>query len=247
MLSAKFILKYYRLMSLFMDYIVHWLLSPTCLLCGYQTQNFYNICIPCQQDLPILPQSCPKCARFISISSTICGSCLTNPPPFDRTYTLFPYEPPVIKLITQLKFLHHLEHAQALGELLTQAIQTTWYKHRPLPDIIIPIPLHNQRLRERGFNQALEIAKPISQCLAIPIDKKGVKRTKLTVAQSVLPAKARKENIANAFTVTRDYSNLSIALIDDVITTGHTIKECSRVLKEHGAKAIDVWCCARRG
>jgi ComF family protein len=227
--------------------IYHQLLPPSCLLCGYTTQNFCNICTYCQQDLPILPHLCPRCARFISSSSTICGHCLTTPPPFDQTFTLFPYQPPIVQLIIKLKFQHQLEHATAFAELLRKAICTSWYLKRSLPDIIIPVPLHSKRLQERGFNQALEIAKPVSKFLDIPLDKEGIIRSKNTIAQSMLPAKARKENIANAFTVSRNYAGLTIALIDDVVTTGQTITECARVLKQHGAKYIDVWCCARRG
>ena len=92
----------------------------------------------------------------------ICGACLKNPPPFDLTHALFPYQPPIMQLIIALKFQHQLSYAQALGEWLTQAIQQGWYRHQPLPDLIIPVPLHPRRLRERGFNQALEIARPIA-------------------------------------------------------------------------------------
>ncbi len=237
-IHSRFILSLHR--------IYHYLLPPSCVLCGYLTHTPYNICHPCQHDLPILPNHCPQCARFVSIAKP-CGECLTSPPAFDRTFTLFPYEFPIIQLIIQLKFQHQFSHAKALGELLTQAIQTNWYANQRLPDVIIPIPLHAKRLRERGFNQALEIAKPIAKTLAIPIDKTGVKRIKPTLAQSTLPAAERKQNMANAFILTRDYSGLSVAVVDDVITTGSTIRECCRMLKQAGAKHIDVWCCARRG
>lgn len=130
---------------------------------------------------------------------------------------------------------------------MTHEIETDWYADKSLPDLIIPIPLHPNRLRERGFNQALEIARPISRKLAIPIDYQGVKRTRHTLAQSGLSAEERKQNISQAFSAFSDYSNLSIAVMDDVITTGHTVMECCRILKMHGAAHITVWCCARNG
>jgi len=218
-------------------------------ICGLATQTSFNICHPCQQDLPILPHSCPQCAQFLpaaQITDAVCGACLKNPPPFHITHAAFPYEPPIIQLIIKLKFQHQLSYAQALGQALTHAIRTRWYAHQPLPDLIIPIPLHAQRLRERGFNQALEIAKPISKTLGIPIDYQGTRRIKPTAAQSGLPAAERKRNITHAFAVTGDYTNKHLAVIDDVITTGHTMLEFCRLLKQSGAARIDVWCCARR-
>lgn len=195
-----------------------------------------------------MPQSCVRCARFLQgTCATICGNCLANGPFFDVTYALFPYEWPVDSLIVKLKFHHQLCYAQALGELLTHKIQTVWYAARPLPDIILPVPLHPKRLRERGFNQALEIARPAAKALNLTMDVHGVKRIKATPPQSELPARKRKQNIANAFSVNKNYTGKHLAILDDVITTGHTVMELSRVLKENGAKQIDVWCCARRG
>lgn len=111
---------------------------------------------------------------------------------------------------------------------------------------MIPVPLHPRRLRERGFNQALEIARPIRKILGIPIDIASVARSKYTRAQSGLSALERKGNVMDAFVSYEDYTGLSIAVIDDVITTGHTISEFCQLLKQHQASSIHVWCCARR-
>lgn len=223
------------------------LLPPSCILCGLPSQTSTNICVPCSAYLPILPQCCPQCAQFLPSNKiqTKCGQCLSNPPPFDATYARFPYEAPIIQIIIKLKFQHQLSYAQALGEMFMDALPS-WYAHQPLPDLIIPIPLHPQRLCERGFNQALEIAKPIAKTLGLAIDYQNVQRIKHTAAQSGLSADERKRNIAHAFAVKRNYKGLTIAVIDDVITTGHTIRECCKVLKQNGAARIDVWCCARR-
>jgi len=242
-----------RFISSIFNSLYDWLLPPCCILCGYATHCSHNICIRCQQNLPILPNCCQQCARFLPVvintvinTPLTCGACLNNPPPFDRTYALFPYEPPITQLVINLKFQHQFSVAKAMGDLFIQKLQV-WYANQPLPDLIIPIPLHPKRLRERGYNQALEIARPIANTFAIPIDYHSAKRIKHTFAQSSLVAADRKQNMENAFKISGDYSGLTIAVIDDVITTGHTITECCKALKQHGAKHIDVWCCARRG
>lgn len=207
----------------------------------------HNLCIPCQSSLPILSQCCPRCANFLpNLTTNLCGECLRKSPPFERTHTLFLYRNPVSHLILQLKFHHRLAVARAFAYILLEKIPL-WYKDQRLPDLLIPVPLHPSRLRQRGFNQALELARPLSRQLHIPLDKKGLVRHKATSPQSGLSAKERKKNIAQAFATHRKYTGLTIALIDDVVTTGHTIKECCKLLKKQGAKEIHIWCVARRG
>jgi ComF family protein len=158
---------------------------------------------------------------------------------------LFPYQGPVVALITQLKFRHQLSHAQLLGTLLAERVQAAWYQTQPLPDVILPVPIHAERLRERGFNQTVEIGRPLAAYLDIPLDRSGAIRHRATAAQSGLTATERRHNVANAFTVTRDYRNLTVAILDDVITTGHTIRAFSKAVEAAGATEIHVWCCAR--
>lgn len=222
------------------------LLPPACILCGYPGRNA-NICLPCQKNLPILPHSCPRCGRFLSFYQELCGTCLSEPPPFDRTFALCAYEAPLVQMIIRLKFQQRLSHAHAFADLLTEKILGQWYQGGSLPELIIPMPLHPLRLRERGFNQALEIAKPVARRLNIPIAVKGIQRIRHTAAQSSLPAAQRRQNLASAFAVSGDYSGRHIAVVDDVITTGHTMREFCQTLKARGAERIDVWCCARRG
>jgi ComF family protein len=219
------------------------LLPATCILCGHAP---HALCFACLQSLPILSHHCPRCAKFLS-NNRLCGKCLKNPPFFDALYACFPYEFPIIQLITELKFQHKLSHARVLSHLLITHIQQVWYANQPLPDFIIPVPLHPKRLQKRGFNQAIEIAKPISRALRIPLDIHGLQRKLDTAAQSRLSAKERRHNIANAFQAHRDYTGLTIALIDDVVTTTQTITACCKALKRSGAKKIHVWCVARRG
>lgn len=218
----------------------------TCVLCHHPALYPYDLCAACHQELPILPHSCPRCAREIFISVAECGECLKQPPPFDATYAMFAYEDGVKKLILDLKFMQTLINAEILGKLLIKKILTDWYAHKKLPDVIIPIPLHPHRVKERGFNQAVEIARPIAKKLSISLQTSAVIRVKHTVAQATLVAEKRRENIKNAFAVNHDFSNQHVAILDDVITTGQTITEFARVLKKSGAAQIDVWACAKR-
>lgn len=228
--------------------IVEWLLPSKCILCGYAANNTVPLCKPCQHELPILPKHCEQCARFLTFSTFLkCGACLHKPPEFNRTFALFPYESPIKSWITQLKFHHKLYYANALGKLMAHKIESCWYDKSTLPDLIIPVPLHTKRLQERGFNQSVEIARAIAKKLKIPVDYAGIKRIRYTQIQSGLPAHERKSNIDHAFSLSRNYNGLHIALIDDVMTTGHTVNECAKILKKNGAKMIDVWCAARNG
>lgn len=226
-------------------------LPTACVLCGAaaETDNL-NLCDACLHDLPILPHHCPQCAHFLPANgknTPHCGHCQQQSPPFHRTFALFPYQFPIISLITRLKFQHQLDHAALFGRLLVRQIRQHWYRDDRLPDLILPVPLHTSRLRERGFNQAHEIARPVGRTLGIPIDRQNVIRQKMTAAQRQLPAKQRKLNIQDAFRVNRMYTGQHLAVIDDVITTGQTVSELCRLLRLHGACKIDVWCVARQG
>ena len=228
----------------------HLLLASACLLCGSTHTNVTNICDACFFNLPILPESCIQCGKFFSgvaPESKKCGKCITKPPPFDLTYALFPYVPPIISLLIKLKYGLSLSHAKFFSEILINQIRSVWYLHQPLPDLILPIPLHAKRLRERGFNQAVEIARPISKKLTIPMDLRHIKRIKYTQPQSNLKAKERQANVAKAFFTTKNYAGLTVAVVDDVITTGNTMTEFCHLLRKANVTAIHVWCCARRG
>jgi ComF family protein len=212
-------------------------------MCGDPAKQEIDLCQPCQQELPWLEQVCNRCALPLT-NATTCGSCLQQEPPFSKTLALWHYQSPIDHFIAGLKFNHHLVYARLLGKLLSKGLQSH-YQHQALPECIIPVPLHVKRLQERGFNQALEIARSIAKKLKLKIDFKSCQRTRATEAQSALPAKQRHRNVKNAFTVTNSFHYKHVALIDDVITTGHTISELSSVLREAGVEQIDVWCCAR--
>lgn len=236
-----------KLIPTFLDAIYELVLPRSCVLCGCLSRRKHNICFACQQELPILPHHCPQCARFLPHDYLQqCAVCLQNQPAYSRIYALFPYQKQAIHMIKQLKFVGRLWHAHALAELMHEHIQHHWYATNSLPDLLIPVPLHAKRYRERGFNQALEIARPLAKKLKIHLDISPT-RCKSTLAQSGLNAEERQNNIKHAFELNREYSGLSVAVLDDVVTTGSTIQEFCTILKEAGAKTIVVWCCARRG
>lgn len=214
----------------------------TCVLCSARTHREIDLCVACENDLPIIQYGCSLCGVSLPISQNLCGQCLQHFPCFDKTIVLFSYEEPITKLIIDLKFHHQLIYAKILGLLMARKLNTT-----ALPECIIPVPLHKKRLRERGFNQALEIAKPISKILNIPIDRYSAQRTRETEPQSLTHAKERKKNVKNAFQIKPTFKANHVAIVDDVMTSGHTVNELSQALKKAGVKQIDIWCAARAG
>jgi len=232
---------------MFWKSLINILLPRACLLCRTVTHEPHHLCTPCVKELPILSHSCQKCAQFLHSSERrqlICGQCLSDPPPFHTVFALFPYQPPLPKLVAGLKFEQQFSHGEFFSSLMAHAARDQWYSNQSYPDLIVPMPLHQKRLQERGFNQALEIAKPVSRMLNIPIDQAAM-RSKATLPQSTLPASERKRNMAKAFTTARSYAGLHVTVIDDVMTTGHTVTALARLLNQCGARRVDIWCCAR--
>ena len=224
------------------------LIPPVCVLCGDpgtgNGQGAIDLCGQCQQELPRLLSACARCAQPLSgnlVLESLCGQCQVHPPAYNRCLSLFAYHPPVDHLIQLLKFSGRLELAHLLGKLmggwLSQVLETR-------PDFIVPVPLHKHRLRERGFNQATEIARPIARQLGCSLDITSCIRTKTTAPQSELSRKDRIKNIRGAFEVLKPVSG-HVAIIDDVMTTGSTAHEFARTLLKAGAESVDVWVCAR--
>ncbi|MBN1683915.1 MAG: ComF family protein [Gammaproteobacteria bacterium] len=223
--------------------IFNQLFPHTCVFCKKRTGRPLDLCRACEQKLSSLNHACPYCALPIPDDIEICARCLKQKPPFDRVFIPYVYEGSAISLIRGLKFSSRLPYADILGNLLVNFFDHLSDENKP--DCIIPVPLHAKRLKERGFNQALEIAKPISQKLKIPIDTKSCTRIKYTLAQASLPKKDRKKNVQKAFGVTPQFQRKHVMLIDDVMTTGNTLNELSQILKQAGVKKVDICCCAR--
>lgn len=201
------------------------------------------LCQYCYESLPWNKMACLKCALPL-MEGQLCGTCLMDPLSLNVCLSPLIYKPPISNFIAQLKFQQQLWCGKVLGLILASAIHQH-YQNQPLPEAIIPIPLHTRRLRQRGFNQSVEIAKPIAQQLKIPIILSDFYRHKYTQAQSQLPAAQRNKNISGAFSSRRVRSMKYVAIVDDVITTGQTIREFSKILHKQKVSKIDIWSCAR--
>ena len=207
-----------------------------CLLCGAETAPEL-LCPACIGELPALPESCPRCA-LPSPAGAVCGNCLNHPPHFDATLALWRYEFPCDRLVQALKYRARL----ALAGFFARSLAS-----RPTPevDLIVPMPLHPKRLAERGFNQALEIARGLARDLGRPIEPRGVLRVKDTLPQTKLPYEERAKNVRGAFQCKLDLSGASVAVLDDVMTTGATLNELARALKRAGATRVENFVIAR--
>ena len=213
-------------------------LTQDCLLCGGSSDQDL-LCPACAGSLPELPKpGCPRCALPTPMGET-CGRCLAKPPHFDAALALFNYDFPLDKLVQSYKYAHRLSLGSYLGKQLAAAC------NKLVADLIIPLPLHPERLRERGFNQALELARPLSKALHIPIDATSCTRTRNTPAQANLAWREREKNIRGAFHCSADFGGKQLLLIDDVMTTGASLNECARTLKLHGANSVTVLVLAR--
>ena len=224
--------------------IQDYLLPPTCILCGNPGFDSQDICPACFNDMQKNIHCCYRCAETFETANRtplLCGHCLSKSPTFDETYAPYLHQGAIRHLIATLKFNRKYKNARVLAYLLTTHIKNT----AEIPDLIIPVPLHTQRYKERGFNQSTEIAKTIAKRLNIPIDTKSCVRQRNTLHQIDLPAKERQKNIKNAFAVIRQIEAQHIAILDDVMTTGSTVNELAKVLKKAGVARIDIWVCAR--
>jgi ComF family protein len=224
------------------------LFTPCCVLCDTKVTQNISLCAACLQDLPRIIHSCYRCALPLQneVVDTLCGECQQSPPPVDYLISSLHYAYPVGYLISQLKFQRHLSHAKIFSQLLLTTLQAYYIKpSTTLPDVIIPVPLHKKRIRQRGFNQALEIARPIAKGLDIPILGNVIQRTKYTQAQSLLSAVERRKNLRRSFAVVKPITADHIVLLDDVVTTGTTVYELAILLKKQGVKTVGVWAVAR--
>lgn len=230
----------YNWLNIIQDY----LLPPTCLLCGNRGEDGHDICLPCRQQLPRNSQCCRQCAQRLETATPIallCGKCLSHRPAYDETHAPFVYDDTLRYLITGLKFGSAYKNARLLGHLLAGHLQ----KNAEKPDLLLPVPLHKSRYRQRGFNQAIEIARTVAKDLDIPLDLTSCQRRHNTPPQSRLNAKQRRKNLQQAFVVAKPLAVGHVAILDDVMTTGTTVHELAKVLKKAGVERVDVWVCAR--
>lgn len=212
-------------------------LPQSCVLCGADSRAL--LCPACSSDLPRLPAPrCPQCAEPTTHGER-CGRCLGHRMHFDRTHAAFRYDFPLDRLVQALKYGHQLALADWFGRQLGDALGEVE------ADCIVPLPLHPERLRERGFNQAAEIARAMAARLGLPVAIDTLHRRHATAPQAALPLDQRAANVRGAFECRSDLSGRRFLLVDDVMTSGATLDEAARTLKLHGAARVEVAVVAR--
>ncbi len=219
-------------------------LSGICFLCQAPLKRPSAICDACSRDLPLNQPACPACAIPV-IQAGHCAACLqANSPLIQRALCVYRYEFPLSTLIQQMKFHAHMGVAEFLGEKIADQLLVSG---APLPQAIIPVPLHPRRLAYRGYNQAAVLAAKISQRTGVPADFQMCRRLRHTVPQTELPADERRKNIRGVFKIsgTTVAGYRHIAIVDDVVTTGSTVAEIARLFLRAGTGRVDAWACAR--
>lgn len=211
--------------------------APSCLLCSGSSGGAL-LCTACEGDLPRLADAhCDTCALPIA-EGTRCGACLAQPPHYDHVCAPYTYAFPLDQLVQGLKYRGMLAIAPMLGNAIAACVD----EH---PDVLVAMPLANARLRERGFNQAQEIARHVARASSIPLLTQACRKVRDTVPQAALPWKERAKNMRKAFVCDVDFSGKHVAVIDDVMTTGATLNEIARNLKQAGALRVSGLVAAR--
>jgi ComF family protein len=210
-----------------------------CVLCAASCKNS-ALCPACLSHLPYLKQAlCPQCA-LPAHDGGLCAACLKHPPAFDFSYAAFAYTAPITELIIAAKFSGQWSLLPTLGQLLLPTVSSA-----PRPDLIIPLPLHPERLKERGYNQSFELAKPIAQQLQLALRPDLLERRINTEHQARLSQAERHKNMRNAFYAKQHIDGKHIVLIDDVMTSGSSLHAAASCLKKAGALRVDNWILAR--
>ena len=217
-----------------------------CLICDESAEDARDLCRACAAALPWNHVACDRCALPLAAPGT-CGACLRRPPPLAAAHAACRYGFPLDRLLLRFKFSHDLTAGRLLSQLMAEACSSL-----PRPDALIPIPLHCARLRHRGYDQALELARPLARALSLPLLDNALQRVRPTRAQSELGAGARRRNLRNAFAFdgnavlrARQVLPRHVVLVDDVMTTGATLHAAATALLRAGVQRVDAWVCAR--
>jgi ComF family protein len=214
------------------------LLGARCLLCGSTAEA--ELCQDCTAELPAVPAPvCAGCA-LPSPAGSHCAACLRDPPPWRTAVAACAYAYPVDALVKALKYGGRLECAPALASLLAASITPPC-----APDAVVPVPLSTRRLRERGFNQSLEIARALPPSWSSRVDASALERVIDSGSQAALALDARAANVRGAFRATRSLLGQQVVLVDDVMTTGATLREAALALRAAGARQVSVWVVCR--
>jgi ComF family protein len=215
------------------------IMSPACFLCCRPAGDS-GLCNACLTSLPIARGArCPVCAS-ITVTASQCGRCIQRRPNYDHAIAALEYVSPVDHLVTGLKYSRDLSAARALAFMLARILE-----REPYPDIVLPMPIAPARLRERGFNQAEEIARYACAGFGLKVSRGVAQRSSSVLPQASLPWRERARNVRGVFRCDTEVTGKTIAVIDDVLTTGATLDELAAVLKRAGAQSVVGWIVAR--
>lgn len=218
------------------------LLAPACVACGLTAPPRGLLCAGCRAALAPVPPGCPRCAQPSPNPGVNCDACAAAGPALAATLAACCYAHPVDALVRQLKFDGRLPVARALASLLLARVRRQ--QGMPLPDALVPVPLHPARERERGYNQAERIAAPVARALGIPLHTRAVQRCVATEAQSRMDLARRQQNLAKAFRVVAPLPS-RVAIVDDVVTSGSTLRALADTLAAAGVMRVEAWVVAR--
>lgn len=217
---------------------INWLAPYKCFGCNTPLSNTNTFCDACYLELPFQSNACIQCGQALAVNHEQCGHCMIKPPFYDQCFCPFEYQTPIKELICALKYNDKAEYAKTIGQLLSREVTQN---EEALPDIIIPVPTHISKLRSRGFNQSALIAQQVSKELNIPLINDFVVKIKATPPQAKQSLINRQKSLNDCFKIKKNHSAQSVAIIDDVVTTGSTVNEISKVLKKNGVDYIQVW------
>jgi ComF family protein len=238
-----------------LDSFLNLVYPADCFICSAAVARHQDcgVCSRCWDralGLKIAPPRCASCGlplhSFEDSHDHLCGNCILNMPPFSGARSFAYYTGEMGRIIQEFKFRGRRDLARLLAPLLTTAFFECW--SREDFDILVPVPLHRKRRRERGYNQSDLLARALEKQIAVRFHP-ALNRVRPTLPQVGLSDHERKENVRNAFRCVRprDVSGLRILLIDDVMTTGSTVASATRALLDAGAARVSVLTLARAG
>ena len=230
-----------QLLRGFTRYLQQLLVPGVCLACGCDPGDSDTLCSSCRQRLHAVPNPCSYCGQPNPLEGLICPACRLNPPLWQKMIAPLQYRGITREYLLQIKHAESIHLASCLCEQTLDSFAECW----PRPEVLLPVPLHRQRLLERGYNQAREIARIWSAELDLAVDRHALTRVRATPLQAGLTAIQRKHNVHHAFDYAPKCNYRHVAIVDDIVTTGSTVAEITRLLHQAGVEYVEVWALAR--